>query len=116
MALHSQGRLSRVEEASPALFLEDMEHRAQLQAKAARFSGDRLRSLFQTLQITDLEKFAPITLVVEFMTLLATYSKGFTIIVDVDPFSVHSHSPENVLQLWYGGIHSLSSDHVICVC
>jgi len=38
-----------------------------------------------TLQVANLDEFTPITKVADFVTLLGTYSQGFTIIVDPYP-------------------------------
>lgn len=38
-----------------------------------------------TLQVANLDEFSPITKVADFVTLLGTYSQGFTIIVDPYP-------------------------------
>jgi DNA excision repair protein ERCC-2 len=46
------------------------------QARALRFSYDRLQSLLRTLRITDMDEFTPIQQCTTFATLLATYDKG----------------------------------------
>ena len=38
-----------------------------------------------TLQVANLDEFTPITKVADFVTLLGTYSQGFSIIVDPYP-------------------------------
>uniref|UniRef100_A0A2I3G2W3 General transcription and DNA repair factor IIH helicase subunit XPD n=1 Tax=Nomascus leucogenys TaxID=61853 RepID=A0A2I3G2W3_NOMLE len=47
-----------------------------------RFCAERLRSLLHTLEITDLADFSPLTLLANFATLVSTYAKGFTIIIE----------------------------------
>uniref|UniRef100_A0A2K5WL95 General transcription and DNA repair factor IIH helicase subunit XPD n=1 Tax=Macaca fascicularis TaxID=9541 RepID=A0A2K5WL95_MACFA len=49
---------------------------------AAGFCAERLRSLLHTLEITDLADFSPLTLLANFATLVSTYAKGFTIIIE----------------------------------
>ncbi|KAH0631628.1 hypothetical protein JD844_006058 [Phrynosoma platyrhinos] len=46
------------------------------------FCAERLRSLLRTLEIADISDFSPITLISNFATLVSTYSKGFTIIIE----------------------------------
>ncbi|VFV32891.1 low quality protein: tfiih basal [Lynx pardinus] len=47
-----------------------------------RFCAERLRSLLHTLEIADLADFSPLTLLANFATLVSTYAKGFTIIIE----------------------------------
>ena len=48
-----------------------------------------------TLQVANLDEFTPITKVADFVTLLGTYSQGFTIIVDPYP-EAQGSSAENI--------------------
>nr|XP_008541820.1 PREDICTED: TFIIH basal transcription factor complex helicase XPD subunit [Equus przewalskii] len=48
----------------------------------SRFCAERLRSLLHTLEIADLADFSPLTLLANFATLVSTYAKGFTIIIE----------------------------------
>nr|XP_005900409.2 PREDICTED: TFIIH basal transcription factor complex helicase XPD subunit [Bos mutus] len=52
------------------------------QEPAPRFCAERLRSLLYTLEISDLTDFSPLTLLANFATLVSTYAKGFTIIIE----------------------------------
>jgi hypothetical protein len=47
-----------------------------------RFCHERLASLLRTLEIADLTDFSPLILITHLATLVATYTKGFTIIVE----------------------------------
>ena len=49
-----------------------------------------------TLQVANLDEFTPITKVADFVTLLGTYSQGFTIIVDPYP-EAQGSSAENMI-------------------
>ncbi|OWK16312.1 ERCC2 [Cervus elaphus hippelaphus] len=49
---------------------------------SGRFCAERLRSLLHTLEISDLTDFSPLTLLANFATLVSTYAKGFTIIIE----------------------------------
>ncbi|ELK33414.1 TFIIH basal transcription factor complex helicase XPD subunit, partial [Myotis davidii] len=53
-----------------------------LQKTVLRFCAERLRSLLHTLEIADLADFSPLTLLANFATLVSTYAKGFTIIIE----------------------------------
>ena len=46
------------------------------QARALRFSYDRLQSLLRTLRIAELDDYTSIQLCTNFAALLATYDKG----------------------------------------
>lgn len=50
-----------------------------------KFAHDRLTSLMNTLQITTLDEFQAITVVADFATLISTYFKGFTVIIEPYP-------------------------------
>ena len=47
-----------------------------------RFAAERLSSLIRTLEIADLTDFSPLIVVSHFATLVSTYTKGFTIIIE----------------------------------
>ena len=47
-----------------------------------RFCHERLTSLLRTMEIADLTDFSPLILITHLATLVATYTKGFTIIVE----------------------------------
>lgn len=51
------------------------------------------RSLLNTLEITSLEEFTPLTLVANFFTLLGTYWEGFIIITDPYPEAEGIYEP-----------------------
>lgn len=46
------------------------------------FAAERLSSLIRTLEIADLTDFSPLVVVSHFATLVSTYTKGFTIIIE----------------------------------
>jgi len=58
-----------------------------------RFCAERLASLIKTLEITDLADFSPLVLITNFATLVSTYMKGFTIIIE--PFDEKSPTVSN---------------------
>ncbi|KAK2510686.1 Ercc2, partial [Columba guinea] len=77
----------------------------------ARFCSERLHSLLRTLEVTDVADFSPITLVANFATLVSTYAKGFTIIIEpfddrtptiANPVLHFSYQyMENIVASWY---------------
>ncbi|MBN3285299.1 ERCC2 helicase, partial [Polyodon spathula] len=58
-----------------------------------KFCAERLRSLLRTLEIADIADFSAVTLISNFATLVSTYSKGFTIIIE--PFEDRTPSLAN---------------------
>ncbi|XP_063223266.1 general transcription and DNA repair factor IIH helicase subunit XPD [Bacillus rossius redtenbacheri] len=75
-------RVQHVVQESPAGFLRDVAHKICIERKPLRFCAERLASLLRTLQISDLTDFSPLTLITHLATLVSTYTKGFTIIVE----------------------------------
>ncbi|EPY87421.1 TFIIH basal transcription factor complex helicase XPD subunit-like protein [Camelus ferus] len=58
------------------------EHFLGFLRRLLEFCAERLRSLLHTLEIADLADFSPLTLLANFATLVSTYAKGFTIIIE----------------------------------
>ncbi|XP_076236941.1 general transcription and DNA repair factor IIH helicase subunit XPD [Calliopsis andreniformis] len=80
--LKTRLRVQHVMQESPAAFLRDVQAKVSIERKPLRFCAERLASLLRTMEITDLTDFSPIILVTHLATLVATYTKGFTIIVE----------------------------------
>ncbi|KAJ6663644.1 hypothetical protein lerEdw1_009723 [Lerista edwardsae] len=80
--LKSRLRVHHVVQESPPSFLKDVFEKVCIERKPLRFCAERLRSLLRTLEIADVADFSPITLISNFATLVSTYSKGFTIIIE----------------------------------
>ncbi|XP_064262530.1 general transcription and DNA repair factor IIH helicase subunit XPD-like, partial [Passer domesticus] len=74
-------------------FLRELRDRVCIDHKPLRFCAERLHSLLRTLALPDVADFSPITLVANFATLVSTYSKGFTIIIE--PFDDRTPSIAN---------------------
>uniref|UniRef100_A0A6P7G2L8 General transcription and DNA repair factor IIH helicase subunit XPD n=1 Tax=Diabrotica virgifera virgifera TaxID=50390 RepID=A0A6P7G2L8_DIAVI len=53
-----------------------------IERKPLKFCAERLASLLRTLEIADLTDFSPIILITHVATLVSTYTKGFTVIVE----------------------------------
>ncbi|UYV82846.1 ERCC2 [Cordylochernes scorpioides] len=67
---------------SPVAFLEDMLQKVGIRQKPLRFCSERLGSLIRTLEISDIADFTPLTLLCNFATLVSTYTKGFSLIIE----------------------------------
>ncbi|XP_038642017.1 general transcription and DNA repair factor IIH helicase subunit XPD [Scyliorhinus canicula] len=80
--LKSRLRVHHVVAENPPSFLKDVFDKVCIERKPLRFCSERLRSLLQTLEVADLSNFSPIILVSNFATLVSTYAKGFTIIME----------------------------------
>ncbi|NWI08049.1 ERCC2 helicase, partial [Crypturellus soui] len=80
--LKARVRVQRVAQESPPAFLKDVYEKVCIERKPLRFCAERLRSLLRTLEIADVADFSAVTLVANFATLVSTYAKGFTIIIE----------------------------------
>lgn len=103
-----EGRLEteNVEKESPVGFVNSILNHAGIDQKALKFCYDRLHSLMMTLEITDTDEFLHIQTICDFATLVGTYARGFSIIIE--PFDERMpHIPDPVLQV--------SADVLICI-
>ncbi|RXM96626.1 TFIIH basal transcription factor complex helicase XPD subunit [Acipenser ruthenus] len=91
--LKSRLRVQHVVQESPPQFLKDAFEKVCIDRKPLRFCAERLRSLLRTLEIADIADFSAVTLISNFATLVSTYSKGFTIIIE--PFEDRTPSIAN---------------------
>lgn len=80
--LKTRLRVQHVVQESPAGFLKDIQTKVCIERKPLRFCAERLASLLKTLEISNLTDFSPIILITHLATLVSTYTKGFTIIVE----------------------------------
>ncbi|GJM94578.1 hypothetical protein PR202_ga11235 [Eleusine coracana subsp. coracana] len=78
------GRLEteNVENELPVSFVASIHSQAGIDQKMLRFCYDRLHSLMLTLEITDTEEFMYIQTICDFATLIGTYTRGFSIIIE----------------------------------
>nr|PIL96677.1 DNA excision repair helicase [Toxoplasma gondii COUG] len=95
--LKSYIKIYELKSEGPLSFLHMFEKETHIDASLLKFFYDRLKSLFNTLQITEVESYAPLTLVADFCTLVATYCEGFILICDPYPEAVGLYDP--LLQL-----------------
>lgn len=75
-------RVQHVVQESPAGFLKDVQQKVCIERKPLRFCAERLASLLRTLEITDMTEFGGLVVITHFATLISTYTKGFTVIVE----------------------------------
>ncbi|EGD74772.1 TFIIH basal transcription factor complex helicase XPD subunit [Salpingoeca rosetta] len=66
----------------PAVFLDQVSIDAAIDRKPLRFASERLSSLLQTLELTDYDDFSSLMRVATFATLVATYTDGFSLIIE----------------------------------
>nr|XP_043637071.1 general transcription and DNA repair factor IIH helicase subunit XPD [Erigeron canadensis] len=94
------GRLEtdNVEKEGPVTFVNSVNSHVGIDQKMLKFCYDRLHSLMLTLEITDTDEFLHIQTICDFATLVGTYSRGFSIIIE--PYDERMpHIPDPVLQL-----------------
>ena len=60
----------------------DVSGKVCIERKPLRFCSERLASLLRTLEISHSGDFSALTVVAHFATLVSTYTKGFTLIVE----------------------------------
>ncbi len=83
---------------NPIQFLMELQEKTEIEAKPLRFCSDRLSSLIRNLQFENIEEFTPLKVLCDFATLVGTYQKGFSVIVE--PFDERTPNiPDPVLQL-----------------
>lgn len=78
------GRLDtdNVVKESPVTFVDSINSHAGIDQKTLKFCYDRLHSLLMTLEITDTDEFLHIQTICDFATLVGTYARGFSIIIE----------------------------------
>ncbi|EDQ85349.1 uncharacterized protein MONBRDRAFT_34274 [Monosiga brevicollis MX1] len=95
--LKTRLRVKQVLSEPPAAFLEHVFQSVCIEAKPLRFCSERLGSLLQTLELARIDDYGPITLIASFATLVSTYSKGFSLIIE--PYDDRAPSvPDPVLR------------------
>jgi DNA excision repair protein ERCC-2 len=92
-------RSTQVTQDTPRNFLHALMPSVQiLDSKPLRFCSDRLASLLQTLEISNVRDFVSLQKLAHFATLLGTYSQGFSVIME--PYDERAPNvPDPVLQL-----------------
>ncbi|KAF2835731.1 DNA repair helicase rad15 [Patellaria atrata CBS 101060] len=67
---------------TPLDFLQNLKDLTFIERKPLRFCAERLTSLVRTLELTNIEDYQPLQEVATFATLVATYEKGFRLILE----------------------------------
>ncbi|ROT34944.1 DNA repair helicase [Sodiomyces alkalinus F11] len=67
---------------TPPSFLAHLKEFTFIERKPLRFCAERLTSLVRTLELTNIEDYQPLQEVATFATLVATYEKGFVLILE----------------------------------
>jgi DNA excision repair protein ERCC-2 len=73
---------ANVAQETPLAFLAALNRDTGIDAKTLRFCYDRLSSLLKALEVTDMEEYAPLSLLSDFATLVGTYPRGFALIFE----------------------------------
>ncbi|KAF8476201.1 hypothetical protein BDZ91DRAFT_711160 [Kalaharituber pfeilii] len=80
--LKTRMRVLHVVSETPASFLQHLKDLTFIERKPLRFCAERLTSLVRTLELTNVEDYQPLQEVATFATLVATYEKGFLLILE----------------------------------
>ncbi|KAL1918131.1 uncharacterized protein VTP21DRAFT_3397 [Calcarisporiella thermophila] len=80
--LKTRLRVMHVVAETPISFLQHLKDVTYIEKKPLRFCAERLNSLIRTLELTDLDDYASLSRVATFATLIATYEKGFLLILE----------------------------------
>ncbi|KAI8096768.1 uncharacterized protein BX664DRAFT_324780 [Halteromyces radiatus] len=80
--LKTRMRVMHVVAENPTSFLQHVKDVTFIERKPLRFCAERLTSLVRTLELTDLEHYSSLQRIAAFATLVATYDKGFLLILE----------------------------------
>ncbi|KAL5621235.1 hypothetical protein BROUX41_006705 [Berkeleyomyces rouxiae] len=91
--LKTRMKIRHVISETPPSFLAHLKEHTFIERKPLRFASERLASLVRTLELTSIEDYQPLQEVAIFATLVATYEKGFVLILE--PFESDSAEVPN---------------------
>ncbi|KJE90279.1 hypothetical protein CAOG_08527 [Capsaspora owczarzaki ATCC 30864] len=80
--LKNRLRVQHVVAENPTSFLQDLYQAVQIDRKPLRFCAERLGSLVRTLELPNMDDFSALVTVANFATLVSTYAKGFSLIIE----------------------------------
>ncbi|KAK4097140.1 DNA repair helicase [Parathielavia hyrcaniae] len=80
--LKTRMKVRQVISETPPSFLAHLKEHTFIEKKPLRFCAERLTSLARTLELTNIEDYQPLQEVATFATLVATYEKGFLLILE----------------------------------
>ncbi|TGZ61903.1 hypothetical protein CRM22_007740 [Opisthorchis felineus] len=92
-------RIAHVVHETPVAFLRDCLEKVCVDRRPLQFCAERLRSLLNTLELADYAEFSSLTLLCNFATLVATYTRGFCLIIE--PFDERSPTVINPVLYFY---------------
>ena len=78
--LDKQLNSKEVKVQTPLQFLYDLNFEHHIDGWTLESTHDRMTSLLNTLEIVDVDKYSPLSCVVDFCALVSKYFKGFSII------------------------------------
>jgi DNA excision repair protein ERCC-2 len=91
--LKTRMRVLHVVAETPPSFLQHLKDITYIEKKPLRFCAERLRVLVSTLELRRLDEYAALQKVASFATLVATYDKGFLLILE--PFETEHATVPN---------------------
>ncbi|PWN51957.1 putative RAD3-DNA helicase/ATPase [Violaceomyces palustris] len=91
--LKTRMRVLHVVAETPPSFLQHLKDITYIERKPLRFCAERLRMLVSTLELTRVDEFSALQKVASFATLVATYDKGFLLILE--PFETEHATVPN---------------------
>lgn len=80
--LKTRMKVRQVISETPPSFLAHLKEHTFIEKKPLRFCAERLTSLVRTLELTNIDDYQPLQEVATFATLVATYEKGFLLILE----------------------------------
>ncbi|KIM33127.1 hypothetical protein M408DRAFT_325951 [Serendipita vermifera MAFF 305830] len=91
--LKTRMRVLHVVAETPMSFLQHLKDITFIERRPLRFCAERLQSLVRTLELTGLDEYLSLQKVASFATLVATYEKGFLLILE--PFETDNATVPN---------------------
>ncbi|KAK4699698.1 DNA excision repair protein ERCC-2, partial [Phenoliferia sp. Uapishka_3] len=91
--LKSRMRVLHVVAETPLSFLQHLKDITYIERRPLKFCSERLASLVRTLELTRIDEYAALQKVAAFATLVATYDKGFRLILE--PFETENATVPN---------------------
>ncbi|KAH7914658.1 hypothetical protein BJ138DRAFT_1143323 [Hygrophoropsis aurantiaca] len=91
--LKTRMRVLHVVAETPLSFLQHLKDITYIERRPLRFCAERLQSMIRTLNLTRLDEHASLQKVASFATLVATYEKGFLLILE--PFETDNATVPN---------------------
>ncbi|KAG6376143.1 hypothetical protein JVT61DRAFT_2117 [Boletus reticuloceps] len=91
--LKTRMRVLHVVAETPLSFLQHLKDITYIERRPLRFCAERLQSLIRTLEVNRLDEYSALQKVASFATLVATYEKGFLLILE--PFETDNATVPN---------------------